>query len=100
MKPYALTIFSIAAALTVTGCVTTSAGDKTPDAVLVAGDPPAYEKLVYGAQKPLVCTEAIEAKGDLKDRPNLSHGQRRQWRSILLQGHRIRALPAQYIRPA
>ena len=71
MKPYALTIFSLATALTVTGCVTTSAGDTTPDAVLVAGDPPAYEKLVYGAQKPLVCTEAIEAKGDLKDRPNL-----------------------------
>jgi hypothetical protein len=29
------------------------------------------EKLVYGAEKPLVCTEPVLAKGKLKDRPNL-----------------------------
>jgi len=30
-----------------------------------------YEPLVYGAEKPLVCTKPFEAEGALKDRPNL-----------------------------
>lgn len=30
-----------------------------------------FEKLVYGAQKPLVCSETFLAEGNVKDRPNL-----------------------------
>lgn len=33
--------------------------------------PTKYKKLVYGAEKPLVCSKSFPAEGKLKDRPNM-----------------------------
>jgi len=49
--------------------------EKTPSVVEAPAadvpDVPKYEALVYGAQKPLVCTTEFPAENQLVDRPNL-----------------------------
>jgi|GEM_PF-6760416 len=59
--------------LSLSACATL--GTKTAKPVEVATptsvDIPKYEPLVYGAQKPLMCTDPVVAEGVLKNRPNM-----------------------------
>lgn len=65
---YKLLALSISA-LALTACATTK---KAVEPVAVtAAEPVKYEKLVYGAEMPLVCTNPVPADGALKGRPNL-----------------------------
>ena len=54
--------------LIMTACQTTPKPVDTPDN---SDEPPKYEPLVYGTQKPLVCTTAFPAEDNTADRPNL-----------------------------
>ncbi len=68
---------------TLSACATLKKTDKDPqaatdkdDAAISQSDPatpepPRYDPLVYGAQKPLVCGEEFLADGKVKNRPNL-----------------------------
>jgi len=54
-------------------CATTKPIEETAEetAETKTGELTKYEPLVYGAEKPLICTTPFEAEGALKDRPNL-----------------------------
>ncbi|PHR92301.1 MAG: hypothetical protein COA69_07930 [Robiginitomaculum sp.] len=59
-------------ALLLGACATTTV---KPATVVETTEPkvekPKYKTLVYGEEKPLVCTTSFAAEGDLKDRPNM-----------------------------
>lgn len=60
-----------ALALTFMSACTTTPKEDSEKAEVTEVEAPKYEKLVYGAEKPLVCDIPYPAKDDLKDRPNL-----------------------------
>ena len=53
------------------GCATASKTETADAAVLNGSQAGKYKTLVYGEEKPLVCTDPVLAKGKLAERPNL-----------------------------
>ena len=70
-------LLAAAGALLMTACVSVEKGGghavdaSVADRSASEEKTPEYKKLVYGEEKPLVCTDPIFSEGGLKNRPNL-----------------------------
>ena len=58
-------------ALSLAACATTQKTAKSTQTTTAAPEKPVYEKLVYGAEMPLVCSKPVLVEGDMVGRPNL-----------------------------